>query len=218
MNRMRLSALLLFLCATATQLYSQSFRAGLKAGISASQVSGDALGGFNKAGLIGGAFIERQLTDKLSYQFEMLYVEKGSRKATRPDKGDFTYFLLILDYVEVPILVKYKKDKFIYEAGLGFGRLLNWSVQNESGYYPKLHPESRPFFKEEFSFNLGISYPLYKRVFMNWRFSNSILPVRNHQGNAVYRFNRGQYNAVLEFTLNYKFEPSAGSEKTDGKP
>lgn len=191
---------------------AQRFRSGLKAGIAASQLSGDNLSGFHKAGIIGGALVQRDITEKLSYQFEIIYIQKGSRKAMDPDKGDNTFFLLRLNYVEVPVLLQFRKDKFIYEAGLMFGRLLSSSVENESGYYPMLHPESRPFYKQEVSAGIGISYPVFHNFYMNWRITNSILPVRGHQGNATYRFNRGQYSTVLQFTFNYYIE---GKKKED---
>lgn len=194
-------------------VYAQRFRSGLKAGLSTSQLSGDALSGFHKAGISAGALIQRDVTEKISYQIEIIYIQKGSRKAVNPEKGDNTFFLLKLNYVEVPVMLQVRKDKFIYEAGLMFGRLLHSSVENESGYYPALHPESRPFFKEELSAGIGISYPIYNKLYMNWRISNSIIPVRNHQGNATFRFNRGQYNTVLQFTFNYYIE---GKPKENG--
>ncbi len=213
---MRLTGiLLLILFAGAHELHAQRFRSGLKAGLSTSQLSGDALSGFHKAGIAAGALIQRDVTERISYQIEIIYIQKGSRKAVNPEKGDNTFFLLKLDYVEVPLMVQFRKDKFIYEAGVMFGRLLNSSVENESGLYPALHPESRPFYKEEFSAGIGVSYPIYNKLYMNWRISNSILPVRNHQGNATYRFNRGQYNTVLQFTFNYYIE---GKPKQPNEP
>jgi hypothetical protein len=161
--------------------------------------------------------IQRYVTEKLSYQLEMLYIQKGSRKATNPENNDYTFFQLKLDYVEIPLSIQYKKDKFTYEAGLAFGRLIHSTVENEAGFYPKLHPESRPFYKEEISGHIGISYPLYNKLYMNWRISNSVLPIRNHQGNAVYRFNRGQYSTVLEFTFNYYLEAPKKKEGENGK-
>lgn len=213
---MRFILFLSFLLTT-TIATAQNFVAGLKAGISTSQVSGDNLSGFRKAGFAGGLVIERTLTEKISSQMEMLFVQKGSRKAANPTKGDYTFFLLSLNYVEVPVMLKFKKDKFTYEAGLSFGRLLSSTVENESGLYPALHPESRPFYKEELSINAGINYPLFKNAHMNWRFSRSILPIRNHQGNATFRLNRGQYNTVLEFTINYMFRRAVQNTPENGK-
>jgi hypothetical protein len=217
---MRLKIAILFVCiVTLNTALAQRFRSGIKAGISTSQVSGDNLSGFHKAGLMAGALIQRDVTEKLSYQIEMIYIQKGSRKATKPDEGDNFFFLMKLNYLEVPLLLQYRKDRFIYEAGLMFGRLIHSSVENESGLYPSLHPESRPFYKEELSAGIGISYPLYNKIFMNWRITNSILPVRNHQGNATYRFNRGQYNTVMQFTFNYYIEgkPKQSIETPNGK-
>jgi len=44
---------------------SQEFNAGISAGISTSQVSGDNLAGFNKAGIILGGFVNRKINNYL---------------------------------------------------------------------------------------------------------------------------------------------------------
>lgn len=184
---------------------AQKFKAGLSAGISATQVSGDDLAGYNKAGVIFGAFTKRILSEKTAVEMEIIYIQKGSRKAARPDKGDMFFYLLNLNYVEVPVLFNYTKGKFTYEVGPSFGALVKSQVQNQEGFYPAGHPQNRPFNRMETSINAGITYPIHERFDMNWRISNSILPIRKHLSGAVYRFNRGQYNTVLQFNLRYRF-------------
>jgi len=191
---------------TQTQGQTNDFKAGLLGGISSSQVSGDDLAGFHKAGFIVGGFTRRTITEKSSIQMELLYVQKGSRKTARPDEGDYFFYLLELDYIEIPLLYKIKKDKFVYEAGPSFGALILSRVRNQDGFYPDGHPQNRPFYRMETSINIGINYPLYNNFNINWRFSNSVLPIRKHLSGGTFQFNRGQYNTALEFTIRYEFK------------
>ena len=57
---------------------AQNFGGGLILGLSTSQVGGDNLGGFNKAGLLVGAFVNIPISELLSFQMEMTYIQKGS--------------------------------------------------------------------------------------------------------------------------------------------
>jgi hypothetical protein len=67
----------------------QRFNAGIKAGVSTTQVSGDTYSGYNKAGLVGGAFVRGIMNEKWTGQFEIMYIQKGSRHNGNPDKGDY---------------------------------------------------------------------------------------------------------------------------------
>ena len=185
----------------------QRFKAGLKAGLSASQVAGDTYAGYDKAGFDGGAFVTGKLNEKWSAQFEIIYIQKGSRHNSNPDKGDMTFYLLQLNYIEVPLLFQYHQKKFTFEFGPSFGYLQKEREYNE---YAEL-TGIRPFYKTETSYNIGISRTLYKNFSINWRFSNSFLAIRKHASGASTWYNPGQRNHVLAFTLTYLF----GSGETE---
>ena len=192
--------LLIFLFFSEVQA-QQRFKAGLKAGISTSQVAGDTYSGFNKAGLDGGAYVTGKLNEKWTAQFEIIYIQKGSRHNYNPDKGDLTFYFLQLDYIEVPILFQFHQKKFIFELGPGFSYLLKEQEYNETqdltGY--------RPFNKNEINLNIGISYALYKNWGINWRYSNSVSSIRGFASGAKVWYNPGERNNVLAFTLTYTF-------------
>ena len=75
---------------------AQEFNAGILLGLSTSQVSGDNLGGFNKAGLILGGFVNRDINSLLSLQIEMMFVQKGSSNP----KPENLLGEIHLDYIE----------------------------------------------------------------------------------------------------------------------
>ena len=101
------------------------FNVGVKAGVSTSQVEGDSYSGFNKAGLDGGIYVVGKFNDKWTAQMEMIFIQKGSKHNSNPDKNDYTYYYMGLNYVEVPLMVQYHQKKFGFEAGPVFGYLIS---------------------------------------------------------------------------------------------
>jgi hypothetical protein len=200
MKKIIFISLLILLFASVIQA-QQRFKAGLKAGISTSQVAGDTYSGFNKAGIDGGAFVTGKINEKWTAQLEIIYIQKGSRHNYNPDKGDITFYFLQLDYIEVPLLFQFHQKKFTFEAGPSFSFLLREQEYNEvqdlTGY--------RPFNKNEISYNIGISYVLYKNWGLNWRYSNSVTSIRDHASGVKRWNNPGQRNNVLAFCLTYTF-------------
>lgn len=185
------------------------FKAGLKAGISTSQVEGDTYGGFNKAGFAGGATITATLNEKWNAHFEMLFVQKGSKFVGDVNKGDTRFYVMQLNYVEVPILFQYKQKKFTFEAGPGIAYLISG---REYDFYGIVQ-NALPFKKTELSASIGVNYTIYKNLGINWRFTNSLLPIRGFYSGASTWYNPGQRNNVITFTATYTFG-SAESEKT----
>jgi len=191
------SLALCFFCADA-----QNFHAGITGGLSATQVAGDGLSGFNKAGVIIGGFVNRKLSESTALQMEIIFIQKGSRMPVQPD-NDNIFYVMRLSYFEVPLLFKWQATpKFNFEAGPSFGALVFSEEENELGVINGLPP----FKKTEISGNIGLSYPLGEHLNVNSRFSTSILPIRPFPGGFSFAyFDRGQYNTVLMFTLQYQF-------------
>ena len=182
-------------------LYAQNFHAGVIGGISTTQVAGDQLSGFNKAGLIAGCFVNRKLSEKTSLQMEIIFIQKGSRKPLDPN--DNTFYAMRLSYFEVPLLLKWQvAPKLNVELGPSFGVLVFSEEETEYGIYHS----SLPFKKFDLSGNFGLTYPLTEKLLLNTRYSNSLIPIRDFPtGFSFAYFDRGQYNTVLSFTLQYQF-------------
>lgn len=194
---------LLLLC-LASLANAQNFKSGIIAGISTSQVSGDNLGGFHKAGIVCGSFVTTKIGDSSAVEMEILYVQKGSQQAQDLAKGK-AFYQIKLNYAEVPLLYKFRIRKFTYEVGASIGFLIHSKVSDMYGEFPPKNPESRPFKKTETSIFAGINYKIYNHFSVNWRFTNSVLPVRNHVAGS-YKLNLGQYNTAMYFALRYDFK------------
>lgn len=179
---------------------AQSFKGGVLAGISASEISGDRLEGPNKAGIYAGVFVYRDITPKSSLQMELNYVQKGSRN--NPDTASPYSYILRLNYIEIPFHYRYNfHPKMSLEAGLSYGVLIHsYEEINE-----RIYDEISPTFKSgDFSFNIGFFYSFTDKLRFNIRYSNSVLHVRPHGSGATYRLNKGQYNEVLSFVFFYQ--------------
>ena len=179
--------------------FSQNFKGGIIAGISTSQVSGDALGGFHKAGLYLGVFTQLPISSISNIKMEINYIQKGSNN---PKISENFLSDISTSYIEVPISVNYYQNEIMcFEIGLQTALLLNFSDNDLYGPIP--NDQSIAFHKVDVGTFIGMNYHLTDNILLNSRISNSILPVRPHASGAIYQLNRGQYNSVLSFTLHY---------------
>jgi hypothetical protein len=187
------------------QVIAQNFKAHIIAGVSTSQVSGDNLSGFHKAGVLMGGGLSLNAMKSGAIAIEILFVQKGSQQSEDFTKGK-QFYQMSLNYAEVPLLYKFRMRNFTYEIGASFGSLISSRVRDIYGVFPNGSIESRPFNKFETSALFGLSYKIYNRFYANYRFTNSVLPIRKHYSGLTYRLNRGQYNTAMYFALRYEFE------------
>ena len=178
---------------------AQSFGGGMILGLSTSQVSGDNLGGFKKAGLLIGGFIDLQLNNAVRSQMEMTFIQKGSNN---PNMNENSYSDISLSYVEIPLLIKYQQSRTIAIEG-GVETALLISASDNDIYGQISANSSRKFNRTDISVFIGIDYFINQRLILNSRISNSILPIRSHASNTTFQFNKGQYNSVMSFALHY---------------
>ena len=179
--------------------FSQNFKGGVIGGVSTSQVSGDNLGGFNKAGLYIGVFTELPISTIANIKMEMNFIQKGSNnpKMNKNEIPDIS-----TSYVEIPISVNYYQNELTsIEVGLQTAFLLEGHDNDIFGEVPET--QSTPFYKYDVGAFIGINRHLSEKLILNSRISNSILPIRPHASGATYFLNRGQTNSVLSFTLHY---------------
>jgi len=192
---MRRFFLVFILLLTSIVIHAQNFKAGIRLGMSASQVNGDGLTGFNKAGLIAGAYVYRDLSDYFSLQMEMIYIQKGSRKPT----DDYNnYYRMRVNYIEVPLILRWHTSKkFDVTGGLAYGALVFSEEDDQFGVYEN----AEPFEKYEFSGSIGFIYKLGNNWSFDGRYSESIIPIRTYPGYSSDYFDKGQVNVLIELTL-----------------
>lgn len=187
-----------------TKVYAQQyFNWGLKEGMNTSQVSGDSYYGFNKFGFVGGAYFKVRLKGDWTIGAEVIFTQKGSRHNSNYAKGDFKSYFLELNYVEVPVLFQYHIQGFSFEFGPGCSFLA------QTREYITVNGADAdgtiPFNKEEINFNIGANYTFSSHFGFNFRFTNSVVPIRQSQSVTGNGFIHGQRNTVLALCLTYEF-------------
>ncbi len=197
--------LIAFLGFYATFAYSQKFHGGLFAGISASQISGDQLSGFNKAGIYAGGFTNYYFTEKSALQLEIYFIQKGSHKSQRPKNNDYSSYNLNLQYVEMALPYQWHFSKRFYiETGPALGVILKTlpTEKDENGIVPNY---SRPRFNLfDLSVIAGLGVNISKHFKANLRGENSVIPVRKPEVGTSYRLDRLQYNSTITLSLIYQ--------------
>ena len=188
-------------------IQAQDFGGGVILGLSTSQVGGDDLAGFHKAGLLLGVFANKSITELLSFQMEMTYIQKGSNNPNmnNVEHPNYSKQDISLSYIEVPLLLQHNQsDKLKIEGGVLIAYLVDGHYNDFNGKMPN---EPNPFTSYDIGLLLGIDYIYYENISLNTRIGNSILPIGSEDyENQVYNSSKkGKYNSVLSFALHYNF-------------
>ena len=192
----------IFLCAASfAQDASRAFHGGLTLGLSTTQIDGDGYGGFNKAGILFGGYVNSKLSDKVTGEFQLTYIQKGSINPQNPSKGDFDYYRIRLSYVEVPLLFRMKKGKFYYGIGPSLGILINSSEEDQNG---EVNLPFHSFKSTEVGLNFDLIYDLTKRIQTNIRYTHSMLPISDETKFTRWGLIGGSYSMSLNFALRLR--------------
>jgi hypothetical protein len=196
----------LFMIITITGV-AQRFNAGLLLGGVVSQVDGDTYEGYHKFGYMGGAMVSLKVSPRSTFQMELEYIQKGSRR--NGDSLSPNTYLLRLHYLEVPVLYKFFiSEKFAAQIGPAVDISIG-SYEETDGLEVQNTVSLRPVCVSGI---IGASYDLTKHLVADFRFSYSLMSIRNVSNGAYppgYRhilFETGQYNNLLSLALIYKFK------------
>ena len=197
---------LLFFCGILTyNTNAQSFGGGIIVGASTSQVAGDLLGGFNKIGILAGAYTNLKVKESLSFQFEITYIEKGSRNPNMHESNHPNYqkIEITLSYIETPLTINLQQKENL-GVELGIIPAFNISATLNSADAKNISVPNPQYKKYDLGVCAGINYHITDNIILNTRISNSIIPIRPHTSGATNGWNKGQYNTVLSFAIHYK--------------
>lgn len=212
--------LLTFIFLFGANLSAQEFFGGLILGGDMSQVGGDARGGFNKLGVVGGGFAGLRLSQDFDVQMELKYIQKGSYSTDVENRPVYDPFLIKLDYIDLPIVFAYNLNKvninginmkwLKFELGLSFDFLINYK-QEIQGVVVK---ESNPWNKVVLNTVVGVRVCVKDNFEIGLRAVNSMTSIcksskyQYSNGNVVYirrLFGRyGMYNDILQLAVFWK--------------
>ena len=199
---MKHALILLFAVFAGLSLHAQTFKAGATAGFVTTQIDGDGYAGWNKVGVNGGLFVNTELSDKVTAEFQITYVQKGSVRPIDPDNGFFDYYRIRTDYVEVPLLFRFKGRKFFYDVGPSLGALVRDSEEDLNGITPlPFHDWKRT----ELALHVGLGYKITDQFHTHVRYSQSVVPVSNDAYVTRWGLIGGSYHQMIVFALRYQF-------------
>ncbi len=179
-------------------ILAQEFNAGVYGGGVASQLDGDYYGGYNKAGAVAGAFVNRYINKNLAWQMGLRYCLKGSR---RVDNKAGVYYKSQLHYVEIPLTIRYQYFKKVdFEGGISLGYLAK-AMEDLDGY--GLLPANPEFRKIEAAAVGGLNYHFNDKIIISAQYSYSIFPVRPYSSGYERFMDKGQYNNIILFFVTY---------------
>jgi hypothetical protein len=195
-----LLAALFLLPHTSQSQITQRFKAGIIAGLTASQIDGDASAGYHTVGLQAGLRGITVLKEKQQASVEILYTQRGCRHQPQT----FPFFSTTLNYIEVPVqwhysdwLVEASDDannfyRVQLNIGASYARLLSFSEKYDDGFgiaaaLPDLN-------KNSICGMLGVTFYATRNLGFTFRWHRAI--------NNLYTPNRG---GNFESTLNEHF-------------
>lgn len=185
-----------------TSFAQQKFHAGVHFGALGSQVSGDQAAGFNKPGITIGLFDLVQLKNDKTFQFELNYIQKGSRIWPDAKNGQYNSYYLKINYVEVPFTWTFPISGFQLETGIALSKSISVKEGNQFGDFPSLVDMNFA----EAGFLIGFQKSINDKLMYKVRYGNSLTPLRDHHGGGKTLFNWGQYHSLVEAKIYYFFK------------
>ncbi len=192
---------LLFFSVTALH-GQQKFKASVVMGVTASQLGGDSLSGYDKLGLSTGLKLTYDLNNLFDLNLDMLYTQRGSRSTLGFSNSGTS--ATALDYLELPFYVGIndwyieKEDYHKVGAFLGLSYAYLFSVRTSNNI---LQGQEGAFNKHDFGPRLGLYYSFFKNLTFRVYYTDSFLNVLDSdqlfQTNALDSFNwtfRIEYN------------------------
>jgi hypothetical protein len=191
----------------------QRFSSNLNAGITSSQVSGDAAYGFVQFGILLGGEVAYEINADWSLSFGIRFNQKGSRIYKSSNSVD-TYRLRV-NYIEAPLLVQYKLESLSFGLGPVLGLKVNQREQTQFG----VEENPRAFDQLELGMEVNGRYVFTSRLSLGLLYQNSLFPVREHLIDQAFQpanfilgdwhqqwLNKGQFFSSLSLILIYKLE------------
>ncbi len=192
------------------------FKAGIIAGVTASQIDGDLSAGYNKLGLQGGLRVIGRLTERTDASLEFLFSQRGAQREFIQNRFGDPLYPITLNYVEIPVQWHYKDwliegddaSKNFYRvsvnAGLSYARLLGSRLKDgpENPFYG-LVPD---YIKQnDISFVLGVNIFVNRHLGFTVRFNRSIGYMYDPRDHKIPPYNRAWNGHCLYFQTVYLF-------------
>ena len=178
------------------------FNGGLIGGVTASQIHGDGIGGFNKVGFNLGATIEIGRKGSENIQIGIVYNQKGSKKPPNPTAGDYETWRYRFTYIDIPITISYSYGIFDLLVGLQPSVLL---AAEEDFFGVAWDPTGLPIKKYDLGAVFGIRTVYGDHSHLFARVTQSVLAIapRPESPTGTPRWNNRMMNMTVEVGVSY---------------
>ncbi|WP_319500599.1 porin family protein [uncultured Draconibacterium sp.] len=181
---------------------AQRFDAGIIAGFNGTQVEGDNLKGYHKAGILAGLFVQTDIAPAIVAGMEIKYSQKGSRRAFDPKQPDIDKYVMRLGYIDIPIFMAFRtNDRSMIIGGIAPGVLIHSKEVNSDGEIPE--PDRQDFNTFDLQPFVGFQFDFLEHASIDLRFALSVLPCSD-KSETNYYFHNGLFNNVISLALYYR--------------
>lgn len=188
---------------------SSDVKFGLKAGLNIANMnmSGD-FAPDTKAvpNLHIGAFVEVPISEKWSFQPELIYSMQGSKFDMLYVEGTDIYNTentFKLNYLNIPLMFKYNENKLFFEAGPQIGILTSAKLKTSVEGFGSGSQDVKELFKTiDLGLGFGIGYNFSEQVGVNLRYNFGLTNIAETEDGD----NTKIKNSVFALSLAYKFE------------
>lgn len=174
---MRKKVVILFIVFFHFSVNAQNIRYGIRTGLNLSNFKGE-IDQENFNALLGfqfGGFAEYKITDEFSIQSELNYSIQGAKYNFSYTTSNYYYFengKYILNYVNIPILVKYYITEDIsIIGGTQTNILLNAKMEYNVNGESNVATVKEIFKTSNFNFTLGACYNITKNILLDARYN-----------------------------------------------
>ena len=195
-----------FLILSSYFVFSQEFKAGLLRDVLATQVDGDRMSGFYKAGFSGGLYVYRDIGKLSRYQAEILYSMKGSK--TSPKSTDPNLWQVSTTNIDISLNYIYKLFETLhFRIGLTPNVLLTSKEYTPTGI-EQIPNEAPAFRRFGVIGQAGMTYFFSEKFSLTWTYNYSLYSIRS--GDAeIYDISlkeqNNQRHNYMAFIFGYRF-------------
>ena len=199
-------AFFLFLIFFSYGAFSQEFKAGILSGVLATQVDGDNMSGFYKAGYSGGIFVYRDFAKLSRFQAEILYSMKGSRTSPKNTSPDF--WQVSISHIDISVNYIYKLFETLhFRIGLTPSVLLTSKEVSPTGI--EQNPNEAPAFRKfDLVGLIGTTYYFSDKFSLTWSYNYSMYSIRSGDAefyDLSFKEQNNQRHNYMAFMLGYRF-------------
>ena len=186
---------------------AQDVKFGVKTGLNLSNFTGDVQNAETKVGFNIGAFVEIGLSDKFTFQPELLFSTQGAK--SEYSEGSYSFEQTMkFNYLNVPLMLVYAvSDKFALQFGPQIGFLLSADREGAEiigGNTFTIKEDFKDSFKSiDFGLNFGASFDIVENIFIGARYNLGLANILDFED--MDSDDDKAQNSVFSISVGYRF-------------